>query len=383
MIPSRTRESAPARRGAALAGALAAMTIVALLVSASMFAATYELRAARGALHIRRLRAIAESALAAEMQEWPRSRNRAGPFAPGSLLSRRVAMAASDSGVGADSAIVRIARSSLNTFWLSASAGQSGSEQRVSRLIHLSLAGGVPDAAITTDGVLTLGAPSSATGVEAQDPNLVAWPECRLAVDDRPAVAGARVTPTAAVIEGGGSLAGEPRLVRDSIGGAARALLSALNAAVREPDAVPSVLGALTPGPVYRNNECVVGDPRSELNWGEPLRGANAVEACANRTVVVVARGPLVLLGGRGQGVLLSEGDIELGGDFAWYGIIATRGRITGGAGGARVHGALIAQGSVDLTGVAATWSRCAVETAARAMAVPRAIAARGWMPGY
>jgi len=98
--------------------------------------------------------------------------------------------------------------------------------------------------------------------------------------------------------------------------------------------------GTTTPGP---------GD-----DWGTPTPGATLQDpsSCSQTNIVHYDTGgtDISLTGGvTGCGVLLVEGDLEIHGNFSWYGVIVITGSViyTGG-GNKNVTGAMIAGGSAD-----------------------------------
>jgi len=98
--------------------------------------------------------------------------------------------------------------------------------------------------------------------------------------------------------------------------------------------------GSTTPGPGQ--------------GWGTPLPGMTLQDpsSCSDSTIVHYdTNGTDIRLSGgvTGCGVLLVEGDLEIHGDFNWYGIIIATGSVMYTGGGNRnVTGTLIAGGSAD-----------------------------------
>ncbi|SEM06416.1 PilX N-terminal [Syntrophus gentianae] len=94
------------------------------------------------------------------------------------------------------------------------------------------------------------------------------------------------------------------------------------------------------------------------MNWGTPTLGATLQNpsSCSVNNVVYyntyngTNNTYIKLTGGSsGCGVLVVDGDLELHGNFTWYGVILVSGSITySGGGNKNVTGAVIAGGSVD-----------------------------------
>jgi hypothetical protein len=85
---------------------------------------------------------------------------------------------------------------------------------------------------------------------------------------------------------------------------------------------------------------CQISD---SLNWGEPRR-TGAFSACALHFPVIHSPQNLVLTSGRGQGILLVDGDLELRGGFEFTGLVIVLGTLRNGPGGGAVLGAVLAR---------------------------------------
>ncbi|HEU4649712.1 MAG TPA: hypothetical protein VFS33_11670 [Gemmatimonadales bacterium] len=131
---------------------------------------------------------------------------------------------------------------------------------------------------------------------------------------------------------------------------------------------------------------CNVADDR---NWGEPRSGTGATPECRTHLPVVLGTSgfgsPFVVAGGRGQGVLLADGDLVLTDGFEWTGLILVKGSFSIIGAGATVQGAVVAQnggtppGNVLGDNATIAYSSCAVARALSAVAPLRPIAMRPW----
>ncbi|NIP81806.1 MAG: hypothetical protein GWM90_22340, partial [Gemmatimonadetes bacterium] len=168
-------------------------------------------------------------------------------------------------------------------------------------------------AALTVLGAVTLdeGVRVDATGAE-----VVGCPV-------RPAVPGLVVRDSARVSRGVGSeITGSPAVLQvatmtaDSLGDLGMATIRDLVASatrVYEHGAHESGMGpATTAGP--EGSRC---DTSVRKNWGDP-RGTGP---CAHHLPIIHARGDLTLDGGRGQGILVVEGDLTAAGDVRFGGV--------------------------------------------------------------
>ena len=137
----------------------------------------------------------------------------------------------------------------------------------------------------------------------------------------------------------------------------------------------PAVSEAPDIGPVVTAGYCDKGNAN---NWGEPWRTAQHADAkteCNNYFPIIYAGGSLHLNKGRGQGILLIEGDVQINGQFEWYGLIVAKDDIIKGNGTALLYGAVMARNAnvgdpSDIQGnITANYSQCSLERAMRGSA--------------
>lgn len=134
-------------------------------------------------------------------------------------------------------------------------------------------------------------------------------------------------------------------------------------------------------GPRQRaDGSCDVGD---RLNWGEP---ADPGHPCARHFPVIYAQGDLELLGpGRGQGVLLVDGDLTLRGGFVFHGLVLVRGSADLGPEGDRLEGTLLAERAriaAGPSGPAVRYAPCRIREAlvGGRLVGPRPLPDRPWV---
>jgi len=137
--------------------------------------------------------------------------------------------------------------------------------------------------------------------------------------------------------------------------------------------------GVRAVGPSLLGGACNPVDPE---NWGSPTDPAGP---CGGRFPIVWSDGDLSLTGGEGQGVLVVDGDLSLGGAVTFHGAIIVRGRIvTAGAGG-NIHGGVVAINAAgaqhDIGGsTLMQYSSCALDRALLASASPARVRSRSWI---
>jgi hypothetical protein len=112
----------------------------------------------------------------------------------------------------------------------------------------------------------------------------------------------------------------------------------------------------------------------SAPNWGEPERsppwtGNPAVQpACYNYFPVIWAKGKFQFSGGRGQGIILVDGDFIASGGTEFKGLIIVRGSFTTSGGGIKLMGAMFVKDSSTTKDVMSgstvvQYSSCALST--------------------
>jgi hypothetical protein len=152
---------------------------------------------------------------------------------------------------------------------------------------------------------------------------------------------------------------------------------------------VPDVIidgGDIFPRLTADGSRCDTG---SRDNWGEPLGGTDDVVACQNYFPIVFVNGNArIQRNGRGQGILIVNGDLQFNGNFTWLGLILVRDDMVKGNGNATMTGAIMAgnritdhrdDGSAYGGSQSVFYSRCAVESALRGSAALIRVRERGW----
>ncbi len=79
-------------------------------------------------------------------------------------------------------------------------------------------------------------------------------------------------------------------------------------------------------GPAYTGAIPPKCDTNVETNWGEPTL---ATDPCFNYFPIIYHYGNLKLQGGRGQGILLVEGDLTATGGMVFYGPVFVTGTLS------------------------------------------------------
>jgi len=266
----------------------------------------------------------------------------------------------------------------------SASGAQMASRS-LAQLVRLVQADVEVNAGLTALGDVTVTGGAEVTGFDAVPPAWVGKAQCP-ALDDVTGVLYNNGTLTA---KGNGKVQGDPSSAVDPTLNTTDMKkdfdkLKALATLTLTNSNPPATAPAYTGNPV----RC---DASVQTNWGEPTP-ALATDACFSYFPIIYHNGNLKLQGGRGQGILLVEGDLAASGGMVFYGPVFVTGTLstTGNSGqGAKFFGGVIA-GNValdDLTklagGALVSYSSCAIKRALDNTATPGALAERSWVQLY
>ncbi|HEU4631934.1 MAG TPA: pilus assembly PilX N-terminal domain-containing protein [Gemmatimonadaceae bacterium] len=381
-----------ARRGVALLTALLGVVVITILVTGGLFASTQEFRSGRNQLVEQRAFAVAEYGLNAEISNWDRSRNLPPPtgMAIGAADARKRYVS------GRDTAFVTITRLTPTTYWVvSEGRAQIGvasveSRRRTSAYVRLAYPSVDASAAVTAAGDIDIRGASTITGVNT-DPG--GWGSCSDWSGGE--LAALRVPPGATVDYNASNLPGTIDVEEDA---AAADSNTYVRYGTENWNSLVANAEIQLPGGTLGSNILPVGTATSctasPTNWGEPLRapsgGATPVAGCYNRFPIIYSAGNLTInANGRGQGILLVNGDLKINGNFDFYGIIIARDDIERGTGTASIHGAVFSRdanvgdnsmwaGTQDIY-----YSKCAVESALRGSAILTRVAERHWTQLY
>ena len=371
--------SLPARAGVALVMAVVAMAVLGALVAGVFFAAMRDQRDGRDA--VSRVGALAGAEYGLELTIAPgRWRSIWNTTARRGLLDSIVY----DPGGGSIDT-VRLWKLESNVFLLVSSGSAGPPTSRARRRIALLVTPRVPRPAVHAAVTASNGAAvADSSAISGFDSVAADW-SCPPPSDALPAVA----VPDSALVDDGACtvhpcLIGAQPVSVDSLagsvatyehfGGSSRASLAA--AAVQLPDDALLV----APGPTLdASGACDSSDPR---NLGDPDRLLGATSACADYFPVLHAPGNMRIEGGAGQGFLLVDGDLTIGGGARFRGVVAVRGvlKITEGS---ELAGLVLASSVIVDVGSSVSYSSCASDRALRAAGVPVVPRGQAWSEMY
>jgi len=382
----RPPDRAPAGRskpGFALAAALFALVVIAALVGGAFFAARQELRVGLNHRWSEQASGAAEAGLLAALTEGSAGRWRT--VAAGDSLGFFGSL---PSGTGRYAGAVH--RLNAQLFLVRATgvdvAGQS--ERTVGALARLVPWPIRPPAALTVRGALQM---DGTAWIDGRDGAPAGWTDCPASEQDSlPGLALRSLTDLRT--DGCAGLAcitGTPRVRADSaVGDAALLERSGLDwgALVAMADKIytGASVGTITPVPAVSGSTC---DVSVRDNWGEPRRQVPEAP-CQDHFPIVYVDGDLTLGGGRGQGILLVRGDLDISGGTDFVGLVVTTGRLRLAEGGGLLVGAVLVLngGSEPSTlggGSAVRLSTCALAAVGGPAASARAFRDRFWLDLY
>lgn len=360
-------------RGAAVPLAVLALLVIGVLLSSAFLLGRQELAMGRSTLSLHEALAAAEGGLDAQVAVWD----------PASMSAMAVGDSMAFGGTLPGGGWYQGATRRLNDLlFLARSEGfsrDSGARHEVGSILRLDPVEVPRTAAFVTRGPIMVADAATIDGANAVPPG---WSDCDPAA---PPVAGLHVRDSAALSTAGcgtaSCVAGSPAVLVDpSLDSSAAGVLSGAAFDDLASRATVTVSGGTRlPGPSLIGGVCNVLDGD---NWGSP---ASPGGPCGSRFPLIWSSAGLTLTGGEGQGVLVVNGDLTLGGGFGFTGVVIVRGRLaTVGAGGS-VHGIVLADnvaGPAHEVGANAAirYSSCAVQRALLGSALPVPIRSRGWI---
>ena len=385
-------------RGMALAVAVLALVVIGALVAGTFYAGRIEQRSGENTLYAAQAFEAAEAGAGATISSWSPAAFNSRPIGADSVLPTVTVQ-------GSNVYTPTVTKLNATTFLIRSegahrdAAGNALSRRVVGTLVRLLRPDIQIQGALTIRGALTLGGSAE---VDGSDHVPTGWGgSCPLA---SPGVAGIR-TNTNSINTNGSNCNGNPpacvtgtppvqvdtsiqantftQFGATSFDDLAAAATWTLSGTVT---GIAPALNPLPPGsPVGTPQTC-----RTSLssNWGEPNTGVGSVAACFSYFPIIYAPGNLRISGGRGQGILLVRGDLDLSGGVEFYGPVIVLGNLTSTGTGGHVYGGVMASNAdLDPTFITGNsvvnYSNCSVQRALLGAAVARPFALRAWSQLY
>lgn len=377
--------------GFALVAAILAIVVIAAMVSGGFFIAGQQFHSGQSGLQASAGLYVAEAGLNAALANWDQEAVSGMP--PGATLSLGVDVLSSGDEYATWLTRLDSGQDDLTAYYLLSSVGRPRGPGGGRRHVALLLRSRLPDLPCCDAALQTSGEVYVMDGAEISGEDAVpeAWAGKAGLCDAGPTVTAPGIVTddtTLVALALDAVVSGEPPIAQ---GGRGEDLYSRAELRYRElvDDAelrYPANTTVRGIGPTLdTNGECDRASPR---NWGAPR---DAAHPCFDYYPLVHAAGDLSVRGpGGGQGILLVDGDLDVGDGFEFYGAVIVRGRLRVGVGGGRAR-ARIFGGVLDLDpGPASTriagrallaYSSCALRRAAlfSQLHMPHPLAQRAW----
>jgi hypothetical protein len=375
-------ECTPEREGFALPVAVFALVIVGVLVTGGFYMANQESRIGAASEHGTRALYLAETGLADVMSNW-------------NAEDRRLYTLPPDVGATSDGNWqVSVARLNEQLYYLESTSAlergdrYAGASRTVGMTIRVDKLDDIaPPAALVTRGNVRLVGTAEIQGHDLEPDGWGGY--CQSGLDDKPGL----MHDGSGTVElsGGASMDGEPADSTDTtisdetfnqFGPYSWEELTAL-ADIVVPGGTINGTGPTLNGA----GEC---DKTNDYNWGRPAQvgDSDPPPPCTDYFPIIhVTDHAMIQSGGVGQGILLVDGNLDLRGDFVFYGIIIVQGSFETQGGGNRVMGGVMAANAdIDNQQYSGSSviqsSSCAVERAILNAPItrPRPLGRRSWV---
>ena len=363
------------RSGFALPVAVFAIVIIGALVAGAFFASTQEFRIGANTLQQTRALGAAEFGLTQTQANWNGTWNTTMQRGQVQTLTP----VTSDGSV----ARVRVTRLNDQAFLIAAEGSSGQARRRTARLLVLNLPQINFLAALTARGGTRIGGSSF---IDGNDHTYPGW-DCPAPGPAKPGIAASDTSQiTTSGCQNYNCIAGNPKVVEDPAAADTNTYFNfgSINWAELRAMASKVVTGSVQGvAPSATGGACDTG---VLTNWGEPLKGIGA--PCTDYYPIIYSPGDLTLNTGRGQGILLVEGNLQVQGGFEFFGPVIVRGTLrTAGEGGHFNGGVLAANVDLDqnvvIGNAVISYSRCAILKALNGSATPATAVERAWYEVY
>ncbi len=371
-------------KGMALLMALGAIVIIGVLIGGVVFVTTQDYRVGSNTVRQARAEAAAELGLNRLPQDWNLADNqrlRVGDTLTKSYTAPRGA-----------SVKVTVTKVSGVAFWAvsEGTAGALGSQATARRRYGTMFRLDMPQmnflGAITTQGNTTVNGNVTVNGNDAPP---AGWTACGTSGQN---VAGAAISPTTtATVNGSVTINGSPQELITPAASDTNTYFNYGSSNYQSLAATANLTyagGTLLTGiaPLVVGGVCQAS--LVPANWGEPTHATPATP-CESYFPIIHVLGDLKVTTGRGQGILLVDGDFTVAGNFTFDGAVIARGGLKMTGTGNKITGAVMAASvqvsdDVALSGnTSLLYSSCALISALSASAYPKQAKERGWVDVY
>ena len=378
------RRTLQSQQGVAMIMALGAIVIIGVLMGSVLFVATQDYRVGGNTVRMTRAAAAAELGLSRVPLDWNLADNTG-------LTVGNTRTKAYTAPRGATANVV-ITRLPGPFFWAvsEGSAGGQGSQasarRRYGTLFRLDLPQMNFLGAVTTQGNTTVSGNVTVRGNDTLPPG---WAACGSSQN----VAGEAISPTTTVNTNGAnvSVRGSPDVLTTPAAADSNTYFTYGSSSYQSLAATANLTyagGTLLNGvgPIAVGSVCQTSV--TPANWGEPNHTTPA-GACDTYFPVIHVLGDLKVTTGRGQGILLVDGNFTVAGNFTFTGAVIARGGLKMSGTGNKIMGAVMAASvsvddDVSLSGnTSLLYSSCALSAALSASAYPTRAIRRAWVDLY
>ena len=383
-------------RGMALAMAIFALVVVGALVAGAFFAGNLEQATGRNAVYAAEAADAAEAGAANVLADWDQFNlnnmavNAVTPIPLTTSLGARVSVSPAVTRLNDDLFLIRTSATRTSA------GGATLAERTVATLARLTYATATANAAVTAGKTVNFN--GVAFEVDGNDEVPAGWtgePGCttgaaKAGVRTAQSV-GANSQQDAKITGSPAQVENDPTVTSDFFNIFGDVTFDELK---KQADIVlPSTNPYNGSAPSLTATNPQRCNTANQMNWGEPHRlgDASFVSQCVNYFPILYGSGTQTKLaaGGRGQGLLLVEGDLEISGGFEWTGLIVAKGGLKIVGNGNKITGALLAQDvAVDdqnsISGNSTLqFSSCALSKAIKGSANARPLTQRSWVQVY
>lgn len=362
-------------RGIALVVAIVALVVIGAIIAGTFFISTLEQRTSFNTVKTTQAFEAAEAGLQDATANWNTGWNlmgngtTQGPYTTASF------------GSGA-SYSYQITRLNGQVFLLRSTGKLQGASQTLASLIRLTTVNVNAAGAVTSGGNVQVGGNAV---IDGRNTTPTGWSGCAAAPDMTGISSSGNIS-----TQGNPTIYGNPPQVQNNSAITSSTFSSPFDQLKQT--ANKTFVGGQGQGnyvtfpgltPVGTSTTC---DRTSTYNWGEPLRSGTYIAGCINYAPIVLINGNASFpSGGRGQGILLVDGDLAIAGGFQWVGLVIATGQVKTGNGTSNVTGAIMAQNADfgDQTTFSGTpvvsYSKCAIDYVLNIVALGRPLAGRSW----
>ena len=370
-------------RGMALAIALFALVVIGALVAGTAFAGQLEMGGGRSAIATGHASEQAETAIADAFENWDSNWNTQAVGTASAAVTTTTGLNRKSYTVtrlGGLLALIRSTGERLTT------GGDIVATRELAMLARIVDPNVDVDAAVEGMGDVRVGGTSKVSGF---DTNPAGWGACTTPLDDVPGVKASGDVSTT----GGADIIGEVQadgnqFVENDAGVTAQRFQDIYDALLPAVTRTSSVSNWNGMEPTTASGAC---DRSNTNNWGEPgdPDSGPLVPLCRSFMPVTLFTASTTINTGRGQGIILVQGDLRIQGTFIFDGIILATGNIdfhgTGGA-NSRIYGAMFSANTIDVDDLISisgapviTYSSCAVQAVLEAAGRGLPLSRRPW----